>query len=142
MIGRIADRPRPVAGPRPRRRGATTVAMHYTCSTMTDRIRFDPELLDEHDPFEIDDDNGPHLAKHASYTSDDVIDAWRDPHRLLVAATADGPADWLLVARLGGGDLVRVPLAASRSGLWNTCRPIGIYQASPALADLYNQENP
>lgn len=40
--------------------------MFYSCATMK-RQRFDPELLDDHDPFEIDDDNQPHLAKHYPY---------------------------------------------------------------------------
>jgi hypothetical protein len=48
--------------------------LHYDCSTTMDRNRFDPALLDEHDPFEIDDDNHPHLAKHSPYAAEDLGD--------------------------------------------------------------------
>ena len=112
--------------------------LFYTCSTM-DRARFDPELLDEHDPFEIDDGNRPHLAKHSPHSAEDLGDAWRDPDRLFVAATAEGPADWLLVARLPGGPVVQIPLAPPHGGGWRTTRPIGIYGASPALVRLYEE---
>jgi hypothetical protein len=40
-----------------------------------DRTRFDPELLDEHDPFDIDDGNRPHLAKHSPHSAEDLGDA-------------------------------------------------------------------
>jgi hypothetical protein len=43
--------------------------------------RFDVDALDPDDPFEIDDDNMPHLAKHAPFTSEDVLDAWRSATR-------------------------------------------------------------
>jgi hypothetical protein len=39
------------------------------------RKRFDPELLDDDDPFEIDDNNRPHLAKHYPYTPGNLVDA-------------------------------------------------------------------
>jgi hypothetical protein len=43
------------------------------------RARFDPELLDPDDPFEIDDGNRPHLAKHSPHTDADLMDASNDP---------------------------------------------------------------
>jgi hypothetical protein len=52
-----------------------------------------------------------------------------------VVATADGPADWLLVARVEAG-VVMVPLAAPRDGVRRRCRPIGIYPANAGLVDL------
>jgi hypothetical protein len=107
---------------------------------MSERGRFDPELLNEHAPFEIDDGNRPHLVKHSPYTPEDLTDAWRDPNRLFFAATAEGPADWLLLARLPGGDLVQIPLAPPHSGDWRTCRPIGIYPANPIQARRYEEE--
>ena len=107
---------------------------------MGDRVRFDPELLDEHEPFEIDDANRPHLVKHSPYTPEDLAEAWRDPDRLFVAATADGPADWLLLARLPVGDLVQIPLAPPNSGDWRTCRPIGLYRANPTQTRRYEEE--
>jgi hypothetical protein len=113
--------------------------MFYDCSTM-DRVRFDPELLDEHDPFEIDDANRAHLAKHYPYSADDLVEAWHDPNRLFVAATAEGPADWLLVARLPGGRIVQIPVAPPHHGDWRTCRPVAIYEASAALAAFYEED--
>jgi hypothetical protein len=87
---------------------------------MRDRVRFDP---DDHQPFEIDDANRPHLVKH-----------------LFVAATGDGPADWLLLARVPGGDLVQIPLAPPNSGDWRTCRPVGLYPANPSQTRRYEEE--
>lgn len=40
------------------------------------RARFDLDLVDAHNPFELDGDNIPHLAKHAPFTHDDATDAW------------------------------------------------------------------
>lgn len=107
---------------------------------MTDRLRFDPALLDDDAPFEIDNDNRPHLAKHHPYTAEDLADAWNDPNVLFVPAGVDGPADWLLVARLPGGDLVEVPLATPRSGKREQCRPIGIYQVGARNSLTYQQQ--
>ena len=102
--------------------------------------RFDPELLDESDPFEIDDDNRPHLAKHSPYSPDDLDEAWADPAGIFVEAER-GPADWFLVASLTGDDIVPIPLAPSRSGRWRQCRPIGIYNATQTLQELYEAED-
>jgi hypothetical protein len=104
------------------------------------RVRFDPELLDPDEPFQIDDGNRPHLAKHSPYTQADIFDAWADPDLLFAEAAANGPADWLLIAALPGGDVVQVPLAPGRNGEWRRCRPIGIYDASYTQWELYQQE--
>jgi hypothetical protein len=40
-----------------------------------DRSRFDIELLDDEDPFEIDSQRA-HLAKHAGLDADDVREVW------------------------------------------------------------------
>jgi hypothetical protein len=104
------------------------------------RVRFDPELLDPDEPFEIDHDNQPHLAKYSPYTDVDLHDAWADPDLLFAEAAADGPADWLLIAALPGGDVIQVPLAPARSKDWRRCRPIGIYQANSAQRVLYERE--
>lgn len=99
--------------------------------------RFDPELLDEGDPFEIDDDNGPHLAKHSPFAPDDVYEAWVDPIRIFVAPPHP-PAEWVLVARVGD-EVVDVPLVRSRSGSARRCRPIGIYASGQANRALYQE---
>lgn len=115
--------------------------MHYNRSTMKDRARFDPELLDDAEPFEIDDANRPHLVKHSPYSPDDLFEAWLDPARIFLAAEAAGPADWLLIARLPGGELVQIPLAPARSGAWQACRPIGVYPANRDQIRRYELEN-
>jgi hypothetical protein len=79
------------------------------------RERFDLEALDPDDPFELDDGNLPHLAKHAPFTAEDALDAWTFGDPLFYAAADDGPADWLMVARVPGA-IVLVPLAPARSG--------------------------
>jgi hypothetical protein len=105
------------------------------------RARFDPELLDPDDPFEIDDGNRPHLAKHSPHTDADLMDAWNDPNLLFAEAAADGPADWMLIAALPGGDVIQVPLAPPQSGSWRRCRPIGIYPANRTQRRLYEEQS-
>jgi hypothetical protein len=104
------------------------------------RERFDPARLDPDGPFEIDDGNRPHLAKHAPYSPDDLIDVWADPGAVFLPAAADGPADWLLLAAIPG-DLVQVPVAPSASDDPTRCRPLGIYEASRQQAARYREEN-
>ena len=57
--------------------------------------RLDLELLDEDDPFEIDD-QAAHLFKHPHRSLDDIRDVWvSDP----VFYPAKPPAHWLMVGR-------------------------------------------
>ena len=80
--------------------------------------RFDLDLLDEEDPFEIDT-QAAHLFKHPHFGIDDIDDVWAsDP--LFYPATP--PAHWLMCAEAGGRVLV-VPLAPARSGDPHRCRP-------------------
>jgi hypothetical protein len=104
------------------------------------RERFEIDALDPEDPFEIDADNMPHLAKHAPFTAGDVIDAWAFGDPFFYPAAEDGPADWLMLARLPEG-IVLVPLAAPRSDDLRKCRPIGIYEPSRALAARYEEDS-
>jgi hypothetical protein len=103
------------------------------------RERFDLEALDPEDPFEFDNGNLPHLAKHAPFTAEDVLDAWAFGDPLFYPAAEEGPADWLMVARVPG-TIVVVPLAPPRSGDPRKCRPIGIYEPSPTLAERYQED--
>ena len=98
--------------------------------------RFDLDALDPDDPFEIDDGNRPHLAKHAPYTEHDVLDAYHcgEPRYF----PAPEPEHWLLVAHIPGAFVV-IPLAPSRSGDPAKCRPIGIYSAPQHLVALYEE---
>jgi hypothetical protein len=102
--------------------------------------RFDLDALDPDDPFELDDGNIPHLAKHAPFTAEDVLDAWTFGQPLFYPAAEGGPADWLMVARVPGA-IVVVPLGPPRSGDPRRCRPIGIYEPSRALAGRYDEDS-
>ncbi len=105
------------------------------------RERFDPRLLDPNNPFEFDDRNRSHLAKHAPFTEESVFDAWADPGMFLAVAADDRAADWLMIADVGG-TIVQVPLAPARSGDPRQCRPIGVYAATSAQIQRYREESP
>jgi hypothetical protein len=91
--------------------------------------RFDPDLLDEEDPFEIDA-QAAHLFKHPRLGIDDIDDVWAsDP----VFYAAKPPAHWLMCAEV-------VPLAPARSGDPRRCRPIGCYEAADRLAAQYRRD--
>jgi hypothetical protein len=104
------------------------------------RERFELEALNPDDPFELDSGNIPHLAKHAPFTAGDALDAWAFGDPLFYPAAADGPADWLMVARLPEGVVV-VPLAPPRGGDPRKCRPIGIYEPSRSLVERYEEDS-
>jgi hypothetical protein len=75
------------------------------------------DLLDDEDPFEIDD-QAAHLFKHASLGIDDVHDVWRsDPLFYPV-----------------------VPLAPPDSDHPTKCRPIGCYVAAAHLVTRYRED--
>ena len=109
---------------------------------MRERFKFD--LLDSDDPFEIDDENRPHLYKHVEGDDgrwigvgiDDLLDLWSSIATEFLEAKAVGPADWLMIGMVPGMILV-VPLAPSRSGQPTQCRPIGIYSPSRDLRNTY-----
>lgn len=97
--------------------------------------RFEPDLLDDEDPFEVDEQLA-HLFKHAALGLADVHEVWEaDP----LFYPAKPPAHWLLVGEVGGRVLV-VPLAPARSGDVGKCRPIGCYEVSGELADEYRND--
>lgn len=61
--------------------------------------RFDLDLLDEEDPFEIDT-QAAHLFKHPHIGIDDIDDVWAsDP----LFYPAKPPAHWLMCAEVGAG---------------------------------------
>ncbi len=95
----------------------------------------DIDLLDDDDPFEIDE-QAAHLFKHAGLGIDDVYDIWgSDP----LFYPAKPPAHWLMVAEVHGRALV-VPLASPDSGDHTKCRPIGCYEAADHLATRYRED--
>ena len=97
--------------------------------------RFDLDLLDDEDPFEIDA-QAAHLFKHPRLGIEDIRDVWTsDP----MFYPAKPPAHWLMVAEVEGTVLV-VPLAPTHHGDPKRCRPIGCYPASNHLADRYRND--
>lgn len=111
--------------------------------------RFDIDLLDADDPFEVDDVNRPHLYKHAFARPDgsairieltDLLDLWVWNAVLLYPADpTKGDAHWLMLAEVDGV-VVTVPLAPAKSGDPAKCRPIGIYKAGAAEQDAYRRD--
>jgi len=96
---------------------------------------FDLDLLDDNEPFEIDE-QAAHLFKHPALGIEDIYDVWRsDP---LFYPTVP-PAHWLMVSEVAGRVLV-VPLAPSDSGDPTRCRPIGCYDAAVNLAIRYRED--
>lgn len=102
------------------------------------RERFDPDLLDAEDPFEIDGGNRVHLVKHlpgddlgkpVAVDPEDVLDVYLYGDPAFFEAKEDGAADWLMVGMLPGL-VICVPLAPPNSGDARRCRPIGIYKPS------------
>ena len=64
-----------------------------------DGERFDPDLLDEEDPFEIDT-QAAHLFKHPHLGFDDIDDVWAsDP----LFYPAKPPAHWLMCGEVAAG---------------------------------------
>ena len=100
-----------------------------------DRDLLDIDHLADHDPFEIND-QAAHLFKHAALGIDDIHEVW---HSEPVFYAAKPPADWLMVAEVGGQVLV-VPLARPDSGDPTKCRPIGCYEATRRLAQRYRED--
>jgi hypothetical protein len=100
--------------------------------------RFDPDLLDPEDPFEIDDGNRPHLLKHLltddtgrpiTVGPEDLLDLYLYGDPVFYEAGEEGEADWLMLGMVPGLVLC-VPLAPPTSGNFTKCRPIGIYKPS------------
>jgi hypothetical protein len=97
--------------------------------------RLDLDCLDDDDPFEIDQQRA-HLAKHSGLDDRVVYDIWENEPLFYPAVQ---PADWLMVADVGGRVLV-VPIAKPDSGQPEKCRPIGCYEAGRRLADQYRAD--
>jgi hypothetical protein len=103
------------------------------------RARFDYNLLDRWDPFEIDNVNRPHLYKHLPTDDtgrhvvvgvEDILDAYRDGDpSFYEPANERAAADWIMLAYVPDVLVISVPLAPPRSGNWTQCRPIGLDRA-------------
>ena len=97
--------------------------------------RFDPDLLDDDWPFEIDHQVS-HLFKHPHLGVDDIRDMWASEPLFYPAKP---PAHWLMVAEVGG-QVLMVPLAPSTTGDPSRCRPIGCYLAADHLARRFRED--
>lgn len=100
-----------------------------------DPWNFDPAQIDQDDPFEIDERNRPHLAKHPPYTEEDLFDAFFGAP--LFVRAAHEPAHLLMIAPIPG-DMVVVPIMPAQSA--NQIRPLGIYRASRKHKVAYDKE--
>lgn len=106
------------------------------------RRRIEIDLLDDVDPFEIDEDNLPHLFKHGvgafgiPFDLDLLDEIYVHDEPRFYEADPGGAADWLMLGHVQG-EVVTVPLAPPRSGLANKCRPIGMYTTSRADCVTY-----
>jgi hypothetical protein len=103
-------------------------------------VRFDIDLLDSENPFEIDEGNRPHLHKHLPEDDrgrpvlvgpSDILDVYLDGDPSYFEGSAAGAADWLMVGMVPGL-VICVPLTPPNSGDVRYCRPIGIYKPSGA----------
>jgi len=97
--------------------------------------RFDPDLLDDDWPFEIDRQVS-HLFKHPHLGVDDIRDMWASEPLFYPAKP---PAHWLMVAEVGG-QVLMVPLAPSTTADPSRCRPIGCYLAADHLARRFRED--
>jgi hypothetical protein len=97
--------------------------------------RFELDLLDEEDPFEVDDQSA-HLFKHAPLGIEDIYEVW-DSDPLFYPAIP--PAHWLMVAEVAGTVLL-VPLAPPDGDDARRCRPIGCYPAAQHLVERYRAD--
>ena len=97
--------------------------------------RFDPNLLDDDWPFEIDHQVS-HLFKHPHLGMVDIRDMWASEPLFYPAKP---PAHWLMVAEVGG-QVLMVPLAPSTRGDSSRCRPIGCYLAADHLAKRFRED--
>src|SRR3989442_1546749 len=114
---------------------AVVRSTYYNVTRAPDPDRFDYELLDDEDPFEVDTQIG-HLFKHEKLGLDDVYDVWADDP--LFYPASHGPAHWLLIGEVPGGEVLTVPLCPGETH--NKARPIGVYRASRRDGEQYRQD--
>lgn len=111
------------------------------------RKRFNLDLLDPDDPFEIDDGNRPHVYKHLPTEAgrsiavgvEDIYDVYIADLPIYYEGQEEAPADWLMVGEVPALVLI-VPLAPPNSGDKTRCRPIGLYSAGANARTKYRED--
>ena len=104
---------------------------------------FDPDDLDDEDPFELDDGNRPHLCNHFPYTENDLYDIFDCDSQFYPTGEGEEEVDgrrraqWLMVGQPPGEPPLVVPLAAPNSGDPTKARPISIYPATGLTKTMY-----
>ena len=101
------------------------------------RDRFEIDLLDPDDPFEIDDGNRPHLFKHLPAVSgryvavgiEEILDVYLFGDPMYLPGHEEGQADWVMIGETPGV-VLKVPLAPPNQPDPRKCRPIGLDGAS------------
>lgn len=110
------------------------------------RARFDIDRLDADDPFELDEQNRPHLHKRlpagrggrVPVDERDILELYRFGDPDYMAGKYNDEADWLMIGEVTGIILL-VPLAPPKSKDPSKCRPIGIYTPSKDQLQRYRQ---
>ena len=111
---------------------------------MRDRLNID--LFDPVDPFEIDDENRPHLYKHLPYVSgrhvavgvEEILDVYLLGDPMYEPGREDGKADWIMIGETPG-IVLKVPLAPPKEPDPTKCRPIGLYRANAGERKRYRE---
>ena len=93
-------------------------------------------MIDPFDPFEVDKENGPHLAADVDLSLDDALDVLTGDPEFYVDET-DGSADWLMVGPIPGGQIIVVPMSESRYSGYSKVRPITILKAPMQIEQRY-----
>jgi hypothetical protein len=93
---------------------------------------FDIDALDDEDPFEVDQGNAPHLAKHAGCDPELLYSMWAEDPQFHEAKYR--PAHWYMVARVAGTVYCATLMPSQYSGP-DKCRPIGLMEAPPSMVD-------
>ena len=88
------------------------------------------------DPFEVDMGNAPHLAAREGLGLDDAMDVlFGDPE--FYEDDSEGSADWLMVGRVPGGEILVVPIAQSNYLWLSKVRPITVLRAPIHIEQRY-----
>jgi hypothetical protein len=97
------------------------------------RDRFEIDLLDPDDPFEINGGNRPHLFKHLPAVSgryvavgiEEILDVYLFGDPMYEPGHEEGKADWIMIGE-SPGVVLKIPLAPPNEPDPSRCRPIGL----------------